>query len=170
MEKDEFIRVAQSRVKKVFTSHPDKARNTTHATAKIGEGLTCTFTQGEITTTMDMPEIMGGNNKGPSPGFHARAAVAGCVAIGIKQATASENIQCKSVDVALEMDFDDAAMFGLGENTAAPLDTRLTIKIASNALPEVIQTLVDRVLEMDPFYLALRDAQSVSAEVIVDSD
>ena len=92
------------------------------------------------------------------------------MAIGIKQATASKNIRCKSVDVALEMDIDDAAMFGLGKNTAAPLDTRLTIKIISNALPEVIQTLVDRVLEMDPFYLALRDAQSVSAEVIVDSD
>ena len=29
------------------------------------------------------------------------------------------------------MDFDDSAMFGIGENTAAPLNTRLLIKIVS---------------------------------------
>ena len=169
MGKDELIREAQSRVKKIFVSNPDKAHSTTLATAKIDEGLTCIFTQGEMTTTMDMPEIMGGDNKGPSPGFHARAAIAGCVAIGIKQASASENIHCESVNVALEMDFDDAAMFGIGENKAAPLETRLTINITSKVLPEIVQKLVERVLEMDPFYLALRDAQAVSSEVNIVS-
>ena len=54
MKKDELIREAQNRVKKVFASKPEKAYSTTHATAKIGEGLTCTFAQGEMKTTMDI--------------------------------------------------------------------------------------------------------------------
>ena len=32
---------------------------------------------------------------------------------------------------------------------------------------EKLQNLVDRVLEMDPYFLALRDSQSVSAELKV---
>ena len=58
------------------------------------------------------------------------------------------------------MDFDDSAMFGIGENTAAPLNTRLLIKIVSEEGQEKLQNLVDRVLEMDPYFLALRDSQS----------
>ena len=65
------------------------------------------------------------------------------------------------------MDFDDSAMFGIGENTEAPLDTRLLIKIVSDEGQKRLQNLVDRVLEIDPYFLALRDAQSVSAELKV---
>ena len=169
MTSDEMIKAAQTRVKQVFTQRPETALSTSHGTAEITDGLTCRFTQGEMTTIMDMPEIMGGDNNGPSPGFHARAAVAGCVAIGVKQAAASEDIHLASVRVALEMDFDDGAMFGLGTNSAAPLDTRLKIHVVSAASHERIQGLVDRVLEMDPFFLALRDAQSVSAEVVLNA-
>ena len=114
-----------------------------------------------------MPTIAGGNDEGPTPGFHARAAIAGCVAIGIKQEAIFRQIKCESIKVELEMDFDDAAMFGIGENTAAPLNTRLLIMIVSEEGQERLQNLVDRVLEMDPYFLALRDSQSVSAELKV---
>ena len=168
MATDEFIRDSQNRVKDVFTKRPESALDTTYATAEITEGLTCTFTQGDVVAIMDMPEIMGGSNKGQSPGFHARAAIAGCVAIGIKQAAAADDIACEAIRVELEMDFDDAAMFGLGHNKASPLDTRLKIHITSASEPDIIEALVSRVLERDPYYLALRDAQSVSAHLHVD--
>lgn len=50
-----------------------KALSTNHATAVVKDGLSCTFTQGEFSAVMDMPEIMGGDASGPTPGFFARA-------------------------------------------------------------------------------------------------
>lgn len=167
MSSDDLIRDAQNRVKDVFLARPESALNTEQAVAEITDGLTCIFTQGDATTVMDMPEIMGGAAKGQSPGFHARAAIAGCVAIGIKQAATSADIHCAAVRVELEMDFDDSAMFGIGQNKASPLHTRLKIHINSHAGSDILEALVSRVLEMDPYYLALRDAQSVSAHVVI---
>ena len=96
---------------------------------------------------MDMPTIAGGNDEGPTPGFHARAAISGCVAIGIKQEAIFRQIKCESIKVELEMDFDDSAMFGIGENTAAPLNTRLLIKIVSEEGQEKLQNLVTEYLK-----------------------
>ena len=59
-------------------------------------------------------------------------------------------------------------MFGLGHNKASPLDARLKIHITSASEPDIIEALVSRVLERDPYYLALRDAQSVSAHLHID--
>ena len=46
-----------------------------------------------------MPTIAGGNDEGPTPGFHARAASSGCVAIGIKQEAIFRQIKCESIKV-----------------------------------------------------------------------
>ncbi|MGD8751257.1 MAG: hypothetical protein PVG14_07530 [Anaerolineales bacterium] len=56
--------------------------------------MTCLFTQGEYSIAMDMPEIMGGDETGPSPGFFARADLAGCVSMGIKQAPSPDHPGC----------------------------------------------------------------------------
>ena len=164
---NEDIRNIQINVREAFTKSPEYALNTSKSYAEVTNALVCTYSEGSRKTIMDMPTIAGGNDEGPTPGFHARAAIAGCVAIGIKQEAIFRQIKCESIKVELEMDFDDAAMFGIGENTAAPLNTRLLIMIVSEEGQEILQNLVDRVLEMDPYFLALRDSQSVSAELKV---
>ena len=84
MTTNEDIRTAQSKVREAYAMSPDTALSTSHASAEISHGLKCVFIQGTETAVMDLPAIMGGTNKGPTPGFHARAAITGCVAIGIK--------------------------------------------------------------------------------------
>ena len=170
MTGDETIRTAQARVRRLFTDRPEAARSTASGHAEITDGLTCVFTQGAHSTVMDMPEAIGGAGQGPSPGFHARAAVAGCVAIGIKQTAAYEGIALDSVRVEIEMDFDDAALFGLGANSAAPLATRIVIRLGTDESSDVAESLVAKVLDMDPFFLALRDSQAVSTQVHIGSD
>ena len=81
MTTNEDIRTAQSKVRETYATSPDAALSTSHASAKIGHGLKCVFKQGTETVVMDLPEVMDGTNKGPTPGFHARAAVGGCVTI-----------------------------------------------------------------------------------------
>jgi len=154
-------RQALERVIGVFEKRPDKARSTNHASACVKDGLQCKFTQGDRNTIMDMPAIMGGDDAGPTPGFFARAGIAGCVSIGIKQAAILAELEFEQVTVDIETDFDDAAMFGLGTESAAPLETRLSIQIqTAEPEPKVIK-MIDEVLERDPWFLALREAQSV---------
>jgi hypothetical protein len=65
------------------------------------------------------------------------------------------------------MDFADGASLGFGEDSAAPLETRLFIRIDTDSPESEVVALVDRVLETDTFFLALRDAQSVKTNVSV---
>jgi len=164
---DAEIRQKQARVIAVFSKRPDAARSTNSASAVVGEGLRCDFSQGNGTAVMDMPAIMGGGDAGPTPGFFARAGICGCVSIGIKQAAINAGMTLRRVAVDIETDFDDAAMYGIGGNSAAPLETRLTIAIDTDAPEAEVAALVDRALSMDPWYLALRDAQSVKTAVTV---
>ena len=168
MTTNEEIKTAQSKVREAYAKRPDSALSTSHASAEIGHGLKCVFKQGTETTVMDLPEVMGGTNKGPTPGFHARAAVSGCVAIGIKMEAANQGISIDSIHVGIEMDFDDSAALGMGSNSAAPLATRLEIKVTTDNEESDVQALVAQVLEKDTFFLALRDAQPVTTEIVLD--
>ena len=117
---------------------------------------------------MDMPKALGGDGSAPSPGFFVRAGLIGCVAIGIKMTAAREGIPLKSVDVDVEMDFDDGAMFGLGDNTAAPLETRLTITLKSSAPWAAVEEMARRALAADTYFLALRDPQRVNFTLVAE--
>ena len=168
MDKDSRIRDAQNRVIDVFKKRPQRALSTNRATAIIRDGLTCMFTQGEHSTVMDMPEIMGGDDAGPVPGFFARAGIAGCVSMGIKLAAVMAGVVVDTVAVDIETDFDDRAAMGLGAASAAPLETRLAIRIEASLLESEVSALVEKALGMDPWFLALRDAQCVKFDLVVD--
>ena len=115
---------------------------------------------------MDMAEAIGGDGSAPTPGFFIRAGLVGCIAIGIKLTAAREGIDIGAIDVGVEMDFDDGAMLGVGDNSAAPLETRFTIAIESTAPWDEVEAMVGRALECDPYFLALRDAQSVKTKLV----
>ena len=168
MTTNENIRTAQSKVREAYTTSPDTALSTSHASAEVDHGLTCVFKQGTETAVMDLPEIMGGSNKGPTPGFHARAAISGCVAIGIKMEAANQGISIDNIHVGVEMDFDDSAALGMGSNSAAPLATRLAITVKTSHEEAEIQALVTKVLEKDTFFLALRDEQAVTTKIVLN--
>ena len=166
MDRNAEIRAAQERVIAVFREKPKAALSTVRGSGRIEDGLTCRFQQGNHQAVMDMGKVLGGEEKGPTPGFFIRAGLAGCVAIGIKLTATRESVALDAVDVDVEMDFDDGALLCVGNNTAAPLETRLIIKVESPAPWDVVTAMIDRALAADPYFLALRDAQNVSARVV----
>ncbi|WP_172330650.1 OsmC family protein [Mangrovicoccus sp. HB161399] len=166
-EADARIREAQSRVIARMEADLSAARSTIVTTGEIGEGLACQVQQGRFSAVLDLGPGMGGTAAGPSPGFHARAAICGCVAIQVKMLAAREGLAFDRVLVTVETDFDDAALFGLGDGPAAPLETRVAIAIDSAEDSDRIEALVDRALEMDPWYMALRDRQRVRSTLSV---
>jgi uncharacterized OsmC-like protein len=113
-----------------------------------------------------MPEPIGGEGSAPSPGFHIRVGLVGCIAIGIKLTAAREGIDIGAIDVDVEMDFDDAAMIGVSDNTAAPLETRVTIAIESAAPWNEVTAMVGRALERDPYFIAFRDVQPLKTKLV----
>lgn len=159
--RDVAVCAAQTAVIARMRSDIAAARSTIAATGRIDDGLACRVTQGKFNATVDLGRGMGGDAAGPSPGFYARAAIVGCVAIGVKMLAAREGMAFRSVDVTVETDFDDAALMGLSARTAAPYETRITIAIETDADEATTRSVVDRALAMDPWYLALRDAQVV---------
>lgn len=159
------IQAAQQRTMSVFERRPESAMDTVSGEAVVTEGLTCTFVQGDRSSVMDMPAPVGGSENGPTPGYHARAAVAGCVAIGIKMTAARLGVDFTTVRVGVEMDFDNSAVLGMGDSSAAPLSTRLDIAVESEASDTEVQKVVDAALKADPYFLALRDPQHVEARV-----
>ena len=163
--RDVQIQDAQSRVIDRIRADPARARSTITTSGRVNEGLVCEVRQGKFRTVMDLGRAMGGDASAPSPGFFGRAAIAGCVAIAIKMLAAREGLHFIAVDVDVETDFDDAAIFGIGSTSAAPLDTRLTIAIETNEAETRVSDVVDRALEADPWFLALRDPQVVTRQV-----
>jgi uncharacterized OsmC-like protein len=166
MHRDLEIRAAQARAADIFRKKPDAAFSTKRASGHLNEGLVCTVRQGDYEVVADMPKVLGGLGSAPSPGFFVRAGLASCVAIGIKITAAREGIAVEAIDVDVDMDFDDSALLGMGGNTAAPLETRLTITVKSAAPWSEVTAMVQRALAADPFYLALRDAQNVKVGMV----
>ena len=166
MGRNEQIRVAVERVADVFRRKPSAAMDTIRAAGRIERGLVCNVRQGDHTAVMDMAAAIGGDGSAPTPGFFIRAGLVGCIAIGIKLTAAREGIDIGAIDVDVEMDFDDGAMLGVGDNSAAPLETRVTITVESIAPWEKVEAMIGRALECDPYFLALRDAQSVKTRLV----
>lgn len=156
------IRTSQERVAEAFRRKPSVALSTAKGSASVSDGLLCHYRQDGHEAAMDMGTVLGGAGVAPTPGFHFRAAIAGCAAIGIKMTAAREGLEIATVDVDIEMDFDDSALLGMGANPAAPLETRLVISLVSREDGEKLKAMVDRALAADPFFLALRDSQKVT--------
>lgn len=166
---DDHIRACQADVIARMTADPEACKRSYATTGEIGSGLTCHVSQGRFAAITDLGAAMGGGAEGPSPGFFARAAIVGCVGIGVKMLAVREGLVVDHVTVTVETSFDDAALVGLGMNPAGPLHTRVVIDIVSPDDPARIAEVVDRALSHDPWFLALRDAQDVEPVLNVGS-
>lgn len=158
---DTRIRTAQAIALGRMKANPDMARSIAATTGMISDGLACHIRQGKFTLVSDLGRGMGGDATGPSPSFFARAAIASCVAMAIKMHAANEAKAFRQVEVTVETDMCDLALFGIGNVSAAPLRTDISIVIKSDEEPDVVAAIVDTALGRDPWYLALRDSQAV---------
>lgn len=158
---DDRIRASQAKVIDRMRADPAACGRTYATKGEIRAGLACHIEQGRYSATADLGPAMGGDASGPSPGFYARSAIVGCVAIGIKMLAVREGLVVEKMTVTVETDFDDAALMGLGANPAGPMRTRVIVDIESREDPARIAGVVNRALERDPWFLALRDAHVV---------
>lgn len=140
---------------------PRRDVSTEHATCTLSDGLRCQVETGGVDLRADMPTAYGGDGSAPNPGVYVRAGMASCLAILIKMTADGLGLDLGRVQVDLAMDFDNAA----DAATPAPVETRFRIRVDGDLDEAALQDLLDRSLARDPFFVALRDPQSVQTSI-----
>ena len=140
MHEQEKIKSGFSRVSKTLAQRPAFGLGTGISKAAIKNGLTCEIKEGSWTLTADMPEQAGGNAAGPTPGVFGRAALGSCLAIGYMMRAATMDIPVSGIEVEIQADYDDGALFGTAPQDVPPgyLEIRYSVTIDSDAPEEDI--------------------------------
>jgi uncharacterized OsmC-like protein len=161
------IRAAVKRVSTALTHRPEFGRGTNVSTAKIVNGLTCEIREGDYTFIADMPQQIGGEAAGPTPGVYGRAALGSCLAIGYMLKAAAMNIPIESLEVEIQADFDDGALLGTAPADVPPgyLEIRYSVTIDSDAPEEAIIQMLDEADRHSPYLDVFRRAQTCRRQV-----
>jgi uncharacterized OsmC-like protein len=167
MATQEETKLAIERAIKAMRLRPSIAQHTFRSAAHVGNTLKCTYTEGEWNLEMDVTEAMGGDRSAPSPGVLSRAALTGCLAIGLKISACRFGIPIESVNVGLEVDCDERAIFGLDGIPPGYKEFRLKIDVVSSARAEVVSKVVDDTLECSPLLDLFRRAQAIKVELAI---
>jgi uncharacterized OsmC-like protein len=172
MISQEKIKEAVSRSTKALTLKPSLGIGTGISKAKFTNGLSCEITEGNYKLIADMPESIGGNAAGPTPGVYGRAALGSCLAIGYMMKASAMNIKIDSLEVEVQADYDDGAL--LGTSSAAPgyLEVRYKVTIESNAAEDEILQMLDIADKQSPYLdvfarqqTCIRDVHIISSKI-----
>lgn len=150
-----------NRTVRALTKRPSLGQSTATSTARIVDGLRCEIEEGAWKFTADMPEQVGGSAAGPTPGVFGRAAFGSCLAIGYVLHAAKWEIPISGVEVVVNADYDDGAMFGVAPVPAGYLEVRYTVTITSDAPEAEIRKMVDDADAHSPYRDVFSRGQSL---------
>lgn len=166
----EKIKTAINRSIKALSLKPSLGLGTGISKARITNGLTCEITEGSWKFTADMPESVGGNAAGPTPGVYGRASLGSCLAIGYIMDAAKKNIPVDALEVEVQADYDDGALFGT--TTDVPpgyLEVRYTVTIESDAPEEDILQMIEESDRHSPYLDVFSRSQKCVRQVHIVS-
>lgn len=162
------IASALERNRRVFVRKPSVARERTHTCATSTSGFLAVCREGSNEMICDMPPIMGGTGKAPTPGVWGRACLAGCIAMGIRISAESRGVLVAEIAVDLSMDWDNRGMFGMDGVSAGPGNIQLRVTLTSSAPEEELRDVVAAGLRNDAWLIALQEPHAVLTEVQVN--
>src|SRR5215813_5455910 len=151
MSETEKIKLALERSVKALTLKPSLGLGTGKSTTRIKNGLTCEVQEGNWKFLADMPESVGGNGQGPTPGVYGRAALGSCLAIGYMMKAALMNIPITMLEVEVQADYDDGALLGTSNVRPGYSEVRYSITIESDAAEEDILNMLDEADQHSPY-------------------
>ncbi len=169
MTESEKIKLAFERTIKALSLKPSLGIDTGVSKATVRNGLTCEITEGNWKFTVDMPVSAGGNAAGPTPGVYGRAALGSCLAIGYIMRSAQMSVPVNSLEVEIQADYDDGALFGTSDADPGYLEIRYSITIESEAPEEKILHMLDEADRHSPYLDVFSRAQKCLREVHIVS-
>jgi uncharacterized OsmC-like protein len=161
------IGVAFERNAKALTKRPSLGQNTATSKVRVTDGLTCQIEEGRWRFTADMPEQVGGSASGPAPGVFGRAAFGSCLAMGYVMHLARAGILISGIEVEVQADFDDGALFGVSESPAGYIEVRYAVTVYSDAPEADISRILDEADAHSPYHDVFSRPQSLHRAVRV---
>jgi uncharacterized OsmC-like protein len=113
------------------------------STIRITDGLQCQIKEGNWELKTDMPEQIGGTGNAPSPGILGRAAFGSCLATGYMLWASKLDISINELEIIVEADYDDGALFGTSIKPAGYKEVHYSIKISSPNSHEEIEDFLN---------------------------
>lgn len=151
MTSQQEIKEAVNRSSRALALKPSMGLGTGISKAKIIGGLSCEITEGTYKLIADMPESIGGNATGPTPGVYGRAAFGSCLAIGYMMKASAMNIKIDSLEVEVQADYDDGALLGTSSSAPGYLEVRYKVTIESDAAEDEILQMLDIADKQSPY-------------------
>ena len=155
----ERIRTAFERSAKALTLRPALGRATGVSRTRVRQGLTCEIEEGPWKLVTDMPASAGGAGAGPTPGVLGRAALGSCLAIGYMMYAAKLGVPITALEVEVQADYDDGAVFGVSSLPPGYLEVRYNVTVESAAPEEDIQRVLDEGDAHSPYLDVFRRPQ-----------
>lgn len=166
MKTQSEIKTALDRAASMIKAKPAIGQRAYKSVATVAAGLACAVNEKEWTFASDTPEAMGGDNGAPSPSTLFRAAVASCVAMGIKMWAARMEVPIEHVEVHFETDVDARGQFGVCDDVPAGFEQAdLTIKVVSDAADKEVRGAISASLRYSPMIDALKGGFPINTEV-----
>jgi uncharacterized OsmC-like protein len=170
MASRERIKTAMERVTKTLQAKPAFGLGTGISKATIKQGLTCEVKEGNWTLISDMPEQVGGNAAGPTPGVYGRAALGSCLAIGYMMQAVKQGIIIHSLEVEVQADYDDGALYGTSPGVPPGyLEVRYSVTVDSESPEEEILRVIEEADKLSPYLDVFCRAQKCLRSVHVVS-
>jgi len=163
------IKVAVERSTNALSLKPSLGLGTGVSKTRIKNGLTCEIEEGNWKFLADMPESIGGNAQGPTPGVYGRAALGSCLAIGYMMMAAKMNIPISSLEVEVQADYDDGALLGTAEIAPGYTEVRYVVTIESEAAEEDILAMINDADRHSPYLDVFSRGQDCKREVHIIS-
>lgn len=113
----------------------------------------------------DEPGGLGGTDSGPNPVEQVLAALGNCLAVGYAANATAAGIELNDLTIELRGDLDLHTFLGLAEGNAGYERIAVTVDIDSNASPEEIQALHDKVVGTSPVGHTLSRAVPIEIEI-----
>lgn len=160
------------RTKKALVLKPVLGQGTGHSRVRIINGLHCVIEEGPWKFEADMPKGAGGSNLAPTPGVYGRGALGACLAMGYMMKAAELEVAIQTLEVEVEADFDDGALFGTVDKNIPPgyLEVRYKVNIVSEAPEEIIMQVIDEGDKHSPYLDVFSRGQKCIRTVQINSN
>lgn len=150
-----------------LTRDPSLGKGTGSTTARIRSGLTVEIEAGPWKFVADMPKTSGGAQSGPTPGMYGRAALGSCLAIGYAMRAAKHGVPIDDLEVEVQADYDDNAVFGTSDTAPGYSEVRFIVRVKSSAPEADVLRVLDEADRYSPYLDVFRRAQTCTRSVAI---
>jgi uncharacterized OsmC-like protein len=152
VSRQQSLSAALDRLENAVTKRPSVGIGTERSISTITDGLSCTSEEGAYRFETDLPDSMGGDGSGPSPGVLGRAALGSCLAMCYQMRAARLDVELTSLSVEVDADFDVLGMLSM-ESTARPgySEVRYHVRVESPAAEADILRVLDEGDALSPY-------------------